>query len=567
MSSDFIKGKYLSGYPIPVSIDCTTKILDQMKKCICKININSEKGGTGFFCYIPSHDKKVIITNNHIIDEDTLKKNNKLEVKLYDDQKIEIELNDKKMYTNIEYDTTIIEIKKEEEKKITDYIDYIYLDENIYKDKEIINKSIYILQYPRCFTGSLEQIASVSYGIIKDKDKYNIYHLCSTNHGSSGSPILDLLNNKVIGIHIAGPKDNKNPNLGVDLNYPIKEFLNSKNLIKKENCISMILEIKEKDINQKIYYLDNTCKKYKVNEKEQEHNHDRLKELNESNTELFINDEKFKFNKYFIPKNKGNYKIKIKFSDNIKDCSFMFCDCENIIDIDLSSFDTKNVIDMKYMFYGCQNIKNLNLAFFNTKKVTDMTYMFYDCQNLKDLNLSFFNTKNVTNMEYMFFNCKNLQNLNLSSFNASNVTSMNSMFSCCKDIISLDLSSFAPEKITNMFNMFHNCINIQSIDLTLFRTTNVTNMSQLFYNCGNIEVLDLSYFTTENVNNMGLMFAFCKNIKFLDLSSFNTSKSTYMTGLFLKCEKLKLVRIKKGLNHNLIKELNEAIENVSIEEI
>jgi hypothetical protein len=64
-----------------------------------------------------------------------------------------------------------------------------------------IGNSIYILHYPSHFE---ENKASVSYGILKSRceDKtYNFRHLCLTEKGSSGSPILNLLNNKVIGVH------------------------------------------------------------------------------------------------------------------------------------------------------------------------------------------------------------------------------------------------------------------------------------------------------------------------------------------------------------------------------
>ena len=486
---------------------------------------------------------------------------------MHNEQKIEIELNDKKMYTNIEYDTTIIEIKNEDEKEIKDYIDYIYLDESIFnEDKEIINKNIYILQYPIFYTDKIEQIASVSYGIIKHKNKYNIYHSYSTNYDSSGSPILDLSNNKVIGIQIGDLECDKEPNLGLDLKYPINDYLNSKDLIKKDNFISMTLEINKEDINQKIYFLDNTCNENYVNGETQEYNHDNLKELNEVNTKLFINDKEYKFEKYFVPKNTGNYKIELYFNDIIKDCSFMFCDCEKIIDIDLSSFDTKNVTDMKFMFYGCQNINSLNLYSFNTKNVTDMSYMFFDCQNINNLNLSFFNTKNVAHMDYMFYKCRNLKELNLSSFNTKNVTSMKSMFSCCKNLISLDLSTFNTKKVTDMQNMFYNCSNMKSIDLTFISTTKVTNMSYLFYKCENIKDLDLYSFTTENVINMNAMFGYCNNLENLDLYYFNTSKVTNMNNLFSNCERLKTVKIKKDFNQNLIKELNKVSKNVRIEE-
>ena len=43
-------------------------------------------------------------------------------------------------------------------------------------------------------------------------NKYNIIHTCSTDDGSSGSPILNLKNNKVVGIHKGTPDETKNFN-------------------------------------------------------------------------------------------------------------------------------------------------------------------------------------------------------------------------------------------------------------------------------------------------------------------------------------------------------------------
>jgi len=269
--SDSIKEKILEVYPNPVSIECTSKILEQMKKCICKIsNIKGE--GTGFFCHILKKNLTLMITNNHFINEEILKKKSKIEVSLNDgEETIEIALNNKKLYTNEEYDITIIEINGE---KIEHYID---LDESILEEnKKIYNKNIYILQYSRY--NSNEMKAAVSYGIIKElTEDYNINHICNTYYGSSGSPILDISNNKVIGIHKSSSK-NENYNIGTYLKYPIKEYLNNKNIIKKDNNILITLKIDNKDINKKIYFLNSkNCN---------------LKELNESNTELFINNKK-----------------------------------------------------------------------------------------------------------------------------------------------------------------------------------------------------------------------------------------------------------------------------------
>ena len=66
----------------------------------------------------------------------------------------------------------------------------------------------------------------VSYGILKNiiiNEKYNFTHYCSTDYGSSGSPIVNLESNKVIGIHKErSPKDY---NIGSFLYYSITEFI------------------------------------------------------------------------------------------------------------------------------------------------------------------------------------------------------------------------------------------------------------------------------------------------------------------------------------------------------
>ena len=231
--SDYNKEKLLNLYPIPITIDCTKIILEQMENCICKIN-NEKGNGTGFFCFISNYNKYIMLTNNHVIDEEVIKNNNKIIVTINDDkEKIEINLNDKKLYTNKKYDVTIIEIKEEEKNKIKKYIE---LDNNIFDDNSIIyNETLYILQYPK-FSFN-KQKGAVSYGILKGfKDEYNIIHLCSTEPGSSGSPILNISNNKVIGIHKEG-SNKYNYNIGTYLKYPINEYLNNINLIQKTNTI------------------------------------------------------------------------------------------------------------------------------------------------------------------------------------------------------------------------------------------------------------------------------------------------------------------------------------------
>ena len=241
-----INETFLVNYPNPITIDSTRKILKQMENCICKIN-NYNGKGTGFFCYI--FDKKnknkipVLITNNHVINEKIIQENDNILVSLNDEQdkKININLNyNRKIYTSDQdkYDTTIIEIKPEKDKLNVD--NFLELDENILESNQnLINENIYIIQYPK-YNFNFQK-ASVSYGILRDiSKKYELMHSCSTELCSSGSPILNISHHKVIGIHTKGLMHNFNFNLGTLLKYPIQEYLNNINIIKKTNIIDDI---------------------------------------------------------------------------------------------------------------------------------------------------------------------------------------------------------------------------------------------------------------------------------------------------------------------------------------
>ena len=225
------KESILVGYPNIISYNSTEKIIEQMAKNICKIKIGRQQG-TGFFCKIPFPDKdnmlSVFITNNHIINEEILNTKDfsiKLDIKEEKNYKI-INLNDRIIYTNKAFDITIIEIKEndgiENYLELDDIIIKDILEDNI-KIREYIDKTTYIIQYP---DGDL----SVSYGIIDnvyEDNNFTFIHKCSTRNGSSGSPILNINNNKIIGIH--KECHNNQYNLGTFLNFPIKELIRSNN--------------------------------------------------------------------------------------------------------------------------------------------------------------------------------------------------------------------------------------------------------------------------------------------------------------------------------------------------
>ena len=232
--ADNIEEALIEDQPSPVDLEGTKVILSQMENCICKIVKDDGQKGTGFFCRIPFPDKKnllnVLITNNHVLNENDIENDNIIKFKFYNKEKkkeeekeIRID-NSRKKYTIKKekegIDITIIEIIQKDE--INNFLE---MDDEIL-ELDCNRAPIYILHYPK-------NKRLVSYGLMKNiSDGKKINHYCNTERGSSGSPILSLNNFKVIGVHYGGFEKKIKLNFGTFIKYAINEFNNK---FKNEN--------------------------------------------------------------------------------------------------------------------------------------------------------------------------------------------------------------------------------------------------------------------------------------------------------------------------------------------
>ena len=91
----------------------------------------------------------------------------------------------------------------------------------------------------------------------------------------------------------------------------------------------------------------NNCLGFMINGKENE------KEI--KNCEIYINNKKIDFNYYYNFPHEGNYQIKYIFKELLTSTNFMFYDCNSIISLDLSNFNTQNVTNMSRMFKDCNS--------------------------------------------------------------------------------------------------------------------------------------------------------------------------------------------------------------------
>ena len=246
----------ITGHGEPISFRRLEELKVKAENATCKINAMGGKKGTGFFFKykIKKEDKYFLITNNHVLDLNSIGNNNYVSI-TYKNKKETIGLNKRLKGTNKKLDYTIIEILKEDEifKKINDYFEiYTYIMSNE-SQNDCLNQDICIVQYPD--GGEL----SFAQGGIQCFDDYKIKHLVSTHHGSSGSPILLQNNFQIIGIHKAG-NTKKNENIGIFFQDILTHFLlqnnsNINQIICKYN-INCILSFFLKFVfKTKLYFL------------------------------------------------------------------------------------------------------------------------------------------------------------------------------------------------------------------------------------------------------------------------------------------------------------------------
>ena len=204
-----------------------------LDKKICRI-ILSDSYGSGFLCKIPYPNEndvfKVLITNNHVLNEDTLKNINKLRIEINKSQK-EINLNaERKIWTDKNLDYTIIEILNSD-----NFNDFLVADYNDVNDENLqnikyLNCSILLAAYMEN-----QQIFFNQRNIISTPNQLGKFlHDCNTVPGSSGGPIISVDNFNVIGIH-KGYDKKHDKNVGILLRNIINNIRNKNNLIKLDN--------------------------------------------------------------------------------------------------------------------------------------------------------------------------------------------------------------------------------------------------------------------------------------------------------------------------------------------
>ena len=217
-------------------------------RSVCKIEADGHIA-SGFF--IKLKDIKFFMTNEHVIPEKIIRAKENIFIH-YDCEKksILINLNTSQRYIQdfkyMNIDITIVEILPND-----NIDDDLFLYPEICNVNNLINKEIYIVQYP--FGGDMCYSEGEIINI--DTNRYELTYNSSTEIGSSGSPVCLKNSSKVIGIHKEG-----NENVLIFENYGslIYPIIDEINYFRKNNPMNNPLNLQNRLVfNKRPIYNDN----------------------------------------------------------------------------------------------------------------------------------------------------------------------------------------------------------------------------------------------------------------------------------------------------------------------
>ena len=395
------------------------KIYDKGEKKIGKIKFveNGKKiTGSGFFLEIDNNKfnlpfKRVLFTNNHVINEEYLKNHEEIEIQINDkyyeiniklseiyllsgEKKLDKSSKKRKIFTEPMYDYTCIEILDNDFKE--EDIDFFKLGKKL--EPKDIPTEIYVLQFPQ------SEELSFSFGQISKAEDSYLVHTASTEGGSSGSPIIKREDHSVIGLHFAG---NKIYNLGFKIEDILINIMNIysdidiiQNYIEKEKLIKsnslqcnsinkyrvgkigVIFNGNSKELKKDIFIISiNLVILYEMKNKNINYFSEEIKKnieicrllsnnvfdyyINGNNINIVVEKYKTKFNDYFEEKNKD----------------FDFEEIKNLFS-ELKAY--MEIIHKNNIYLGTININNILISKINGDKIKYQFLFYYDKMILSD---------------------------------------------------------------------------------------------------------------------------------------------------------------------------------------
>ena len=104
-----------------------------------------------------------------------------------------------------------------------------------------------------------------------------------------------------------------------------------------------------------------------------------LNDTIESPDQIFVNGNSTEVTK-ILTNLEGENTIKMVWYSPLSDISRMFYCLGNILEINLSNFDSSQVTSMSEIFLNCESLTSIDFTNFNTSKVNNFSSIFFGCK-------------------------------------------------------------------------------------------------------------------------------------------------------------------------------------------
>ena len=370
-----------------ITSEGASKMIEQLKNCICKIKIDKIEG-TGFFCFIPFNNKclPVLISAYYIMNLNSPLHN--ISIELNNETKI-IKIDDgRKTFANRELNISIIEIIPERD----NIFNFMEIDENFISisDREYSDISAYILQYN-------DDKKLISCGLVKNIRENKVLHSCNTTNFSGGAPILNLTSGKIIGIHF-GSKLNVNYNYGIFIKPTVMNFIK----IYKDYINTDGLTNNKYSSNNGFYSINRSDSNLNLNEIHLNNNNEKKLEEKINDLNNILKEKLAKANA-IISK---NYQLIEELKVKLSRFPFELLEGEKMMSIIVTSTDKKNIRSIickntnlfcdleKQIYHNKDNIFDIGTDFTIDGRIIDETKSLDD-NKIRDNDIIIMNKLNV----------------------------------------------------------------------------------------------------------------------------------------------------------------------------
>lgn len=195
----------------------------------------------------------------------------------------------------------------------------------------------------------------------------------------------------------------------------------------------------------------------------------------------------------------------------------MFANCKNLKYIDVSNWDLSNVENATQVFDGCINLKEIyGLDTWKfSKKLYRLSYMFSDCKNLLNVDISNWNVSSCQWFSGFFYGCESLNDIDLSGWDTKSLYSCVAMFQKCTELKYIyGFDKFDLHKCVDAQRLFKNCKNLISIgDVSNLYMGRILSTEYMFEYCSRL-IADCSKWQLYEKCKKTAMFRYTsKNLK------------------------------------------------------